>query len=130
MISAGGSLQAPATLLRIEGAALLVASVAAYQLVDGSWLLFVLLLLAPDIAMAGYLAGPVIGALCYNAAHLTVWPLGLVMGGFMLDAPLAVALGLIWLAHIGLDRALGYGLKLPSGFQDTHLGRIGRRINP
>jgi hypothetical protein len=35
----------------------------------------------------------------------------------------AFALG----AHIGVDRALGFGLKLPTGVRDTHLGRIGRR---
>ncbi|MEF9606012.1 DUF4260 family protein, partial [Paracoccus sp. PXZ] len=37
-----------------------------------------------------------------------------------------IAGGGLWLAHVGFDRVLGYGLKLPSGFRDTHLGRIGR----
>jgi hypothetical protein len=37
-----------------------------------------------------------------------------------------LSLATIWIAHIGFDRALGYGLKYGSGFTHTHLGRIGR----
>jgi hypothetical protein len=39
--------------------------------------------------------------------------------------PIAGSVALIWLAHIGFDRALGYGLKYKAGFGFTHLGRIG-----
>jgi hypothetical protein len=32
-----------------------------------------------------------------------------------------LALSLIWIAHIGFDRMLGFGLKYPTVFKDTHL---------
>jgi hypothetical protein len=113
-------------LLRLEGAAVLVAAVAAYASIGGSWLLFALLLLAPDLAMIGYRFGPVAGAAAYNAAHTYLAPAALGAAGLALGAPTMQALALIWTAHIGLDRALGYGLKYATGFSDTHLGRIGR----
>lgn len=37
-----------------------------------------------------------------------------------------LALGLVWLAHIGADQLLGYGLKYDDNFQHTHLGQLGR----
>ena len=39
---------------------------------------------------------------------------------------LVLAVALVWCAHIGFDRALGYGLKYAAGFRETHLGRLGR----
>jgi len=115
------------SLLRLEGAAVLAAAVAVYAFVGGSWLLFALLLLAPDLAMIAYRFGPVAGAAAYNAAHTYLAPAALGAAGLALGAPAMQALALIWVAHIGLDRALGYGLKHATGFGDTHLGRIGRR---
>jgi hypothetical protein len=115
-----------ATLLRLEGLAVLVAAVSAYAFVGGSWLLFALLLLAPDAAMLGYRFGPVVGAAAYNAVHTTLAPAALGAIGLALGAPTMQALALIWIAHIGLDRALGYGLKYSTGFGDAHLGRFGR----
>lgn len=90
----------------------------------GSWWLFGLLLLAPDVSMLGYLAGRGVGAAVYNVFHS--YPLPAVLGGFGLlaGAPLAVAVALVWFAHIGMDRMLGYGLKYGTGFKDTHLGRV------
>ena len=114
------------SLLRLEGAAVLAAAVAAYVFVGGSWLLFALLLLAPDLAMIAYRFGPAAGAAVYNAAHTYIAPAALGAAGLALGAPAMQALALIWIAHIGLDRALGYGLKFATGFGDTHLGRIGR----
>ena len=83
--------------------------------------------LAPDLAMLAYLAGPRAGARL-QLAHTYALPLALMLAGFLrrLACP-AAAGGLIWIAHIGFDRALGYGLKYATGFGDTHLGRIGRR---
>jgi len=114
----------PVVLLRIEGAALLAASVALYWLNGGSWWLFALLLLTPDVSMLGYLSGPRIGAAIYNAFHSYPIPAALGILGSLWSAPLAVAVALVWLAHIGVDRLAGYGLKYPSGFKDTHLGRM------
>lgn len=87
---------------------------------------FAALFLAPDVAFLGYLAGPRVGAAAYNTTHSTLGPLALAAIG-VLYAPDAMPLALIWLAHIGFDRALGYGLKYGSAFADTHLGRVGRR---
>jgi hypothetical protein len=80
--------------------------------------------LAPDLAMLGYLAGPRVGALTYNLAHTELWPIGLAVVGVVADVDLLVQLALIWLVHIGADRVLGYGLKYPTGFKDTHLQRV------
>jgi len=48
------------------------------------------------------------------------------VAGFAMAAPLVLSLAMIWLAHIGFDRAQGYGLKYGAGFGFTHLGRIGK----
>ena len=113
-------------LLRLEGAAVLVASLAAYAQFGAGWGVFALWLLVPDLSLLGYLAGPRTGAALHNAAHSYVGPVALLALGVLAAMPWAVAGGLIWCAHIGLDRALGYGLKYASGFGHTHLGRIGR----
>jgi hypothetical protein len=114
---------APRALMQLEGLAMLAAATAAYAQTGQGWWLFALLLLVPDISMLGYLAGPRAGALTYNLGHTYLLPAGLVALGLWLAAPLATALGLIWLAHIGMDRAVGYGLKYPDAFTHTHLGR-------
>jgi hypothetical protein len=74
--------------------------------------------------MVGYLAGSSIGAAAYDAAHTYSLPVVLATVGLIADAETAVQLGLIWFTHIGVDRAIGYGLKYPSGFKDTHLQRV------
>ena len=86
-----------------------------------------MLLLAPDLSFLGYLAGPKAGAAAYNALHTTLGPLAMLAAAWMLAAPLWLAIGGIWLAHVGIDRLLGYGLKYASGFDATHLGKIGRQ---
>lgn len=117
---------APRLLLRLEGAAVLMASLWLYSAQGESWWLFVVLILAPDLSALGYLAGRRAGTFCYNAAHNYIGPLLLVLWGLGAGQKLAVALPLIWAAHIGADRLLGYGLKYASGFSATHLGPIGR----
>ncbi len=91
------------------------------------WWIWLAGLLAPDLGMAGYLAGRRAGAAFYNLMHLYALPFLLMMIGVGLGSPAAIAAGGLWIAHIGADRALGYGLKLPQGFRDTHLGQIGPR---
>lgn len=106
------------------------AALAAYLHMQGGWKLILLLLLVPDLSFAAYLAGPRVGAIGYNIAHTYAVP-GVLLAGAMLSGWAAnvvlVHIALIHIIHIGLDRALGYGLKSPAGFQETHLGRIGRR---
>jgi len=114
------------TLLRLEGLALFAAMVLLYSHRGGPWWLFVVLFLAPDLSFTAYLAGARIGALVYNAVHITIVPIALLADGFAFDAPLARSIAIIWLAHIGIDRAAGYGLKYDTGFAFTHLGRIGK----
>ena len=88
---------------------------------DASWGLFAALLLAPDLFMVGYLSGARLGAALYNAAHTYVGPLALGGLALGLGRPLLGGIALIWAAHVGMDRALGFGLKHPTGFHDTHL---------
>jgi hypothetical protein len=114
------------TLLRLEGFALLSAAVALYWRTGGDWKMFAALFLVPDLSFLGYLGGPRLGAAAYNAAHSTLGAFALCAAGIVLGQPLSVALALIWFAHIGFDRAVGYGLKHQAGFGYTHLGRFGR----
>lgn len=113
-------------LLRAEGLALLMTATSLFWHLGGDWRVFTFLFLVPDISFAGYLAGPRIGALAYNAMHSTIAPLALASAAVASDQRLVLAIALIWLAHIGFDRALGYGLKHARGFGLTHLGAIGR----
>ncbi|MBL8584887.1 MAG: DUF4260 domain-containing protein [Rhizobiaceae bacterium] len=111
-------------LIRLEWVAAAIGCVVAFRWLDGGWGLFALLILAPDLAMVGYAFGPRIGALCYNAVHTTLGPAVLALAAVVFG-PAALKIALIWVTHIAVDRALGYGLKLPSGFRDTHPGRVG-----
>ena len=118
------------TLLRLEGLTLFIGMTLLYAVWEGSWWVYFILFLAPDISFVGYLAGPKAGAVIYNAAHSYMAPMTLMTTGFALSAPLVLSIAMIWLAHIGFDRALGYGLKYFAGFGFTHLGRIGRNTTP
>jgi hypothetical protein len=114
----------PRTLLRLEGLALFAGALAVYLDRDFNLLLAALLFLVPDVSFAGYAAGPRLGSYAYNALHTTLGPITLTVVGFLADERLAVEIGLVWAAHVGLDRALGYGLKYPTAFRDTHLQRV------
>jgi hypothetical protein len=113
--------------LRSEGLAGLALGWFAWQSFGGDLLLFIPFWLAPDVSMVGYLRGPHLGAITYNLVHN--WLVGgLVLGaGWFLAVPWLGLAGAALVAHTGGDRLLGYGLKYPTSFQDTHLGRIGRR---
>jgi uncharacterized protein DUF4260 len=110
--------------LRLEGIAALLLAIGLFAQQGGSWLVFAALFFAPDISFAGYLAGPRVGAAIYNVAHSYVGPL--ILAATLLSLGTGLTLVLVWTAHVGFDRALGYGLKYPTAFGDTHLGRIGR----
>ena len=115
----------PRLLLRIEGAALALAAVYMYNRIGGNWWLFAALILVPDVSFAGYLVNTRIGAIAYNAMHVTLGPLVCAALGFLLPSFDLLSIALIWAVHVGVDRALGYGLKYGAGFGLTHLGRIG-----
>jgi Domain of unknown function (DUF4260) len=113
--------------LRLEGLAVLFAALFLYHAQGGSWLLFAVLFLAPDLSMLGYLANAHVGAIAYNIIHSYVLPLVLLGVAVLTRSHIAAECGLIWVAHIGLDRLLGYGLKYPTAFGETHLGKIGKQ---
>jgi hypothetical protein len=126
-IAADGTVRgAPRLWLRVEGATLLIGAIVAYSTTDRAWWLVPLTLLLPDLTMIGYLGSTRIGAYLYNLGHSTPLPAAVVAIGWWQDESLLAALGLVWLAHIGLDRLIGYGLKYDDHFQHTHLGRLGR----
>jgi len=122
----GGVTGTPRLLLGLEGLAVFVAALVAYWALGANWWVFVLLFLAPDLSFFGYLAGERTGAVLYNAVHTYVVPILLALVGHFIGNDLVLSLAVIWLAHIGADRALGYGLKYPGGFSQTHLGPIGK----
>lgn len=116
------------SLLRGEGLAVLAGALLLYAGTGRSWWMLAALFLVPDVAILGYRAGPRIGALAYNAVHSYIGPLGLAVAAR--GDGVAFALALIWLAHCGMDRAAGFGIKYASAFGDTHLGRIGGATGP
>lgn len=116
----------PTRILRIEGAVALVAAVLLWGLAGvGSWLVFALAFFVPDVSMIGYLKGPRVGALAYNMAHTYTAPALLALVGLAGAPPAVWRFAIVWAAHIGFDRLVGYGLKHPTGFRDTHLGSLG-----
>jgi len=112
-------------ILRSEALAAFVAGIVVWLYNGGSPLWLVPALLVPDVSMVGYLANSRVGALGYNLVHN--WTLALLVAGlgWWLAIDALVLVGALLVAHVGMDRALGYGLKLPTDFRDTHLGRIG-----
>jgi hypothetical protein len=114
----------PNYLLRAEGAAVAVAAVSIYFYADYRWWLLLVLALAPDLSFLGFAVTPRVGTVTYNAAHTYVSPVLIGTVGVVGEVDLAVQVALIWLAHIGVDRAIGYGLKYPTAFRDTHLQRV------
>jgi hypothetical protein len=115
-----------AAMLRLEGLVALVLALVAFQMLGGNWWLFALLILAPDLAFFGMLGGGAFGTRLYNAAHTYTIPAAIGAIAWFTGAGYLVPFMLIWIAHIGGDRALGYGLKYLGSFHQTHLGRIGR----
>jgi len=114
----------PKLLLQIEGGAVLLAAGILYHQSHGSWLWFALLFLVPDFSMLGYLANKKLGALFYNLAHTYTAPF-LALSALWFSGQTSYSwLILIWFAHIGMDRLLGYGLKYETAFKDTHLQRV------
>jgi hypothetical protein len=111
-------------LLRLEGAAVFGVALFLYERHEAGWGLFLLLILAPDLSIAGYLAGPRAGSVIYDLVHTYVGPIVLAAIGVRGQIDLAISLALIWFAHIGIDRLIGFGLKYPTSFKDTHLQKV------
>jgi hypothetical protein len=120
----GLKLSMPGVMLRLEGLALLVSSVAIYGWLGYSWWWFIGLFLWPDIALMVYLVDKQTGRAVYNLLHTLTLPLLLVVAGALTGGAVVVQAGLIWLAHIGMDRMVGYGLKYRGEEKETHLQRV------
>lgn len=114
----------PAILLRLEGAAMFGLAVLLYRELGADWRVFLLLFLVPDLSIAAYLGGRRVGAFAYNTIHTYVFPAMLYGFGFATARPAAMMVALVWAAHIGVDRLLGFGLKYRTRFRDTHLGAV------
>lgn len=112
------------TLLHLEGAIVLILSLYFYYENGFSWLLFIILLLTPDLSMLGYLINQKVGTIVYNLFHTNSVAIIVILIGCLLGLDTILALGIIWTSHIGMDRMLGYGLKYESSFKDTHLQRV------
>jgi hypothetical protein len=116
--------------MHLEGAAAATLAVFLYQRNHVSWGLFALLFLVPDLFMVGYLANPRVGAAIYNAVHTYVGPVVLALYSVGTDQRAVLPFSLIWIAHIGFDRMLGFGLKYPTRFKDTHLNPERHALEP
>jgi hypothetical protein len=114
----------PAVLLHAEGGAIFAMSLFFYQHNHGGWGLFTLLFLVPDLFMLGYLVNTRVGAAIYNLVHTLTAPSLMLAVGLLAARPVAISVALIWAAHIGFDRLLGFGLKYPTHFKDSHLQRV------
>jgi len=110
--------------LRLEGVTVFLLASTYYFLQEFSWVIFVIFLLSPDIGMVGYAINKKVGAYIYNSFHTYIIPLFLIIVAMLTNQEGILMVGLIWTAHIGMDRALGYGLKYSTGFKDTHLGKL------
>ncbi|MBY0595850.1 DUF4260 domain-containing protein [Bacillus bingmayongensis] len=112
------------TIIHLEGFIVLIAAIYIYALNEFSWLLFLLLLFVPDISMLAYLINNHIGAQIYNLFHTYIVSILLILIGIFFKYDVILMVGLIWTAHIGMDRLLGYGLKYKTGFKDTHIHKL------
>jgi hypothetical protein len=111
-------------LLHIEGLVVFITSLYFYDQVGVSWWVFFLFLLVPDLSMLGYIVNNKIGSKIYNIFHTYILPLLFIILSMILEQNLMLALSITWIAHIGMDRTIGYGLKYPSNFKDTHLQKV------
>lgn len=114
----------PGILLRLEATVLFLLSLYLYHSTGAGWGRFFSLFLWPDLFILGYLANARVGATLYNTAHFVALPMALAAAALIRHWTWALPFALIWVAHIELDRALGFGLKYPTSFNDTHLQRV------
>ena len=110
--------------LQLEGLVALIAATGVYHSLHFSWWFYGILFFTPDVFMLGYLINLRMGALIYNLGHTYATPGLVMMISWLLESKTVFAVGLIWCAHIGFDRLVGYGLKCDSGFKDTHLQKL------
>ena len=118
------SISLPNILLRLEGLTVFIGAIVLYANQHFSGIAFIALVLVPDVSMIGYRVNNRVGSWVYNTVHFYAIPAILIGLGVGLSAPVAIQIGLIWCAHIGMDRVLGFGLKYPAEFKDTHMQHV------
>lgn len=123
---AGETTGAVRVVLRLEGLVVFLAALVAYGESGTHWSTFAWFILLPDLALLGYLASARAGAIAYNCTHSYIGAVACLAASQLFGMPLLLTAGLIWCAHLGFDRMLGYGLKYASGFRATHLGLVGK----
>ena len=116
----------PRLFLRLEGLILFVGALSLFGRTHQRWWWIPLLLFVPDVFMVGYVRSTKTGALIYNLGHSYLLPALTISSGWYSKNFLLVAIGLIWFAHIGMDRFFGYGLKYDDDFKHTHLGNLSK----
>lgn len=109
-------------LLKVEELAEMLLALFVFAHLPYAWWVLPATFLLPDLSLVGYVAGPRVGAICYNIVHHKALAVAVGVSGWVLGQPLLVLAGTVLLAHSAFDRLLGYGLKYAMGFQDTHLG--------
>jgi hypothetical protein len=109
---------------RIESGFIFLGSLYIYLHLGFQLLWFIVFLFSIDIFMLGYVVNKTFGAHCYNLGHTYIIPAILIIVGVLGQSHIIIAIAIIWAAHIGWDRALGYGLKFSTGFKNTHLGNL------
>ncbi|MGA8037993.1 MAG: DUF4260 domain-containing protein [Candidatus Acidiferrales bacterium] len=124
--SSGAVVGAVKTWVRLEAVLVFLLSVLLYSRIGLAWKWFFVFFLAPDLSMLPYLANPRAGAISYNLFHNYALPLAVAAFCVAFQHPAVMPYILIWTAHIGIDRFLGYGLKYPEAFGRTHLGVLGK----
>ncbi len=111
-------------IVHLEGLVVFIAVIYAYSLYEFSWIIFFLFLLAPDLSMLAYGINNHVGANIYNLFHTYIISILIVIIGVYFKIDTVIMIGLIWTAHIGMDRMFGYGLKYETDFKDTHIQRL------
>ena len=112
--------------IQLEESGMLLLSIYLFSLLPYLWWWYLVLILAPDLSMLGYLFDKKIGAIIYNIFHHKGIAIAVYVAGCYVHDNLLQLIGVILLGHSGLDRLLGYGLKTYRGFKFTHLGEIGK----
>jgi Domain of unknown function (DUF4260) len=113
-------------LIKLEEAAMFLLSIVLISRLPYAWYWWLVWIMAPDLSAIGYLGGNRVGAICYNVVHHKGVAILLYLTGLFMSHPALEYAGMILFGHSSMDRGMGYGLKYFSGFQDTHLGRIGK----
>jgi hypothetical protein len=126
-ISSDGAVKGAVRLwLQAEGLVVLILSLDLYYLTAGSWWRFCVFFLVPDLSLLAYVVEPAVAARVYNIVHSYTLPLALAVVALAMNQSHVLPYAIIWTAHIGMDRALGFGLKYPEAFGRTHLGTHGK----